>query len=123
MATDNTTRPPRGQPHTMAAEPAKTLVDLALSKDQKGEVLDTLEQDARQLSAASAEGMAGGEPSELREILEAKASLALPPVEHAYAVVLNDLRARLAGGASGAARGAAEQALAALGAMARHPAP
>jgi hypothetical protein len=56
------------QPHEVAA-------DSSLSQPQKLKVLDTLEQDARQLSEASAEGMAGGERTKLHEVLKAKNAL------------------------------------------------
>jgi hypothetical protein len=49
-----------------------------LPKGQKLEALDALEQDARQLSVASAEGMIGGEPSKLHDVLDAKDSLEVP---------------------------------------------
>jgi hypothetical protein len=93
--------------------------DPALSKEQKKDALDVLEQDARQLSVASAEGMTGGEPTGLHEVLDAKDSLELPPTEYAYQVVLKDLQCRLDADPSGEARVAIEQALAALGALTR----
>ena len=58
-------------------QPHEVVVDPSLSKPQKVKALDTLEQDARQLSEASAEGMAGGERSKLHEVLEAKSRLTL----------------------------------------------
>jgi hypothetical protein len=51
------------------------VIDLALSQEQKKEAIDVLEQDARQLSVASAEGMTGGEPTNLQDVLDAKNSL------------------------------------------------
>ena len=59
-------------------EPHDVVVDPSLSGAQKSEALDTLEQDARQMSDAAAEGMGGGERSKLHEVLEAKAALAAP---------------------------------------------
>jgi hypothetical protein len=53
-------------------QPHEVVTDSSLSKCQKVKALDTLEQDARQLSEASTEGMAGGERSKLPEVLEAK---------------------------------------------------
>jgi hypothetical protein len=53
----------------------EVLTDKALTKTEKTAVLDTLEQDARQLSEAAAEGMDGGEPNRLREVLEAQNKL------------------------------------------------
>ena len=75
-------------------EPQEVLKDSSLSKAQKVEALDTLEQDARQLAEASSEGMGGGEPNKLHEVLIAEAMLALPPVADAYETVLQDLRSR-----------------------------
>jgi hypothetical protein len=46
-----------------------------LSKPQKKKVLDAWEEDARRLAVATEEGMAGGEPSRLTEVAEAKAKL------------------------------------------------
>jgi hypothetical protein len=115
---DPTKEPPRRQD-----ESRDVLADPALSKDQKDEVLDGLEQDALQLSVATNEGMPGGAPSQLHDILGAKALLDLPPTAHAYAVVAQDLRARLTAGVTDEVRGVVEQALTALGAVARLPAP
>jgi hypothetical protein len=76
-------------------EPHEVVVDPSLSKAQKRGALDTLEQDARQLTEASSEGMAGGECNKLHDVLKAKDTLALTPVAHAYEIVLQDLRSRL----------------------------
>jgi len=57
------------------------VVDSSLSKVQKVEVLDTLEQDARQLAEASSEGMAGGERNKLHDVLVSKDKLALHTTE------------------------------------------
>ena len=83
------------KPHAYFREPHEVLVDPALSKAQQSDILRTLEQDARQMSVASDEGMAGGEPTNLHDVLETRDSLELPPVAQAYDLVLNDLRARL----------------------------
>ena len=66
------------KPATHFDEPHEVVADSSLSKPQKGKALDALEQDARQLSEASAEGMAGGERTKLHEVLKAKDALALP---------------------------------------------
>ena len=58
-------------------QPHEVVTDSSLSKSQKVKALDTLEQDARQLSEASAEGMTGGERSKLHEVLKAKDTLTL----------------------------------------------
>lgn len=60
-------------------EPHEVVADSSLSKPQKVKALDALEQDARQLSEASAEGMAGGERTKLHEVLKAKDAVAPPP--------------------------------------------
>ena len=111
------------KPHAFFDEPHDVVVDPELSQGQKRQALDALEQDARQLSAASAEGMAGGEPTGLHDVLDAQNALDMPTAADAYTVVLNDLRSRLATGAKGDARGAVEKALAALMAVSRAPTP
>lgn len=64
------------KPSTHFAAPLDVVTDSELSDAQKRDALGTLEQDARQLSEATAEGMAGGERSNLDEVLDAKARLA-----------------------------------------------
>lgn len=64
------------KPSTYFDGPHDVVADSRLSDDQKREALETLEQDARQLSEAAAEGMAGGERSNLDEVLDAKTALA-----------------------------------------------
>ena len=76
--------------------PAEVVVDPALSKDDKRRALDGMEQDARQLATAAAEGMPGGPGSGLPEVLEAKQALELPPLDLAVSVVLQALRTKLA---------------------------
>jgi len=107
------------KPHAAFSHPQDVVIDPALSKRQKAEVLDALEQDARQLSIAASEGMTGGEPTGLRAVLDAKDTLALPPVDQAYDIVLRDLQAKLKAGGSAQDHAAAEQALAALAAEQR----
>jgi hypothetical protein len=60
------------KPATRFDEPHQVVADSSLSRPEKVKALDTLEQDARQLSEASAEGMAGGERTKLHEVLKAK---------------------------------------------------
>jgi hypothetical protein len=81
------------KPSTYFDEPHEVVLDFSLSKAQKVEALDTLEQDARQLAEASSEGMGGGERTKLHEVLVAKNALGLP-VTDAYETVLQDLQAR-----------------------------
>ncbi|WP_198374074.1 DUF2171 domain-containing protein [Neoroseomonas rubea] len=64
------------KPSTYFAAPIDVVTDSELSDAQKHDALGTLEQDARQMSEATAEGMAGGEHSNLDEVLDAKAKLA-----------------------------------------------
>jgi len=83
------------KPSTYFDEPQEVVEDSSLSKSQKVEALDTLEQDARQLAEASSEGMGGGEPNKLHDVLIAKDALALQAVaDDAYETVLQDLRSR-----------------------------
>jgi hypothetical protein len=49
--------------------PIEVITDPLLSKQEKAESLEDLEQDARQLATASGEGMSGGEPTALAEVL------------------------------------------------------
>jgi hypothetical protein len=65
------------KPAAHVDQPYEVAADSSLSQPQKLKVLDTLEQDARQLSEASAEGMAGGERTKLHEVLKAKNALTL----------------------------------------------
>jgi hypothetical protein len=92
--TDTNPVPKIEQPATHFTGPHEVVVDPALSPDEKGRALDTLEQDARQLAEASNEGMAGGEATGLREVLRAKDALELTPIAQAYRVVMQDLHAR-----------------------------
>ena len=82
------------KPSTYFEEPRDVVADSTLSKEQKVTALETLEQDARQMSEAASEGMAGGERNKLRDVLEARDTLALQPLNEAYVLVLDDLRAR-----------------------------
>jgi hypothetical protein len=119
MDADKTGQPKIERPHAFFDKPQEVVIDPALSKEQKKQALAALEQDARQLSSASAEGMAGGEPSKLQDVLDAGDSLELPPTAYAYAVVLKDLRSKLTTDVTGDARAVVERALAALAVVAR----
>jgi hypothetical protein len=74
--------------------PNLVVADPALSKSEKSAVLDEMEQDALQMATAANEGMAGGEPTALAEVLQAKEALELPPTDFAYGLVLKDLEAK-----------------------------
>lgn len=63
------------KPATYFEAPSDVVADPQLSESQKREALETLEQDARQMAEAAAEGMAGGEPNKLDEVLQAKAEI------------------------------------------------
>jgi hypothetical protein len=66
------------KPHAHFDDPQQVVADPALSKQEKVEALETLEQDARLLATATEEGMTGGEQSKLREVLSAKKALENP---------------------------------------------
>jgi len=67
------------------------VADRSLSTPQKQAALHSLEQDARQLAVAAAEGMSGGEETQLRKVLEAERSLARPSADGAFTAVLHNL--------------------------------
>jgi len=83
------------RPHEQFEHPSEVVTDPLLSKDEKAHALDALEQDARQLSVAAAEGMPAGVASGLEEVLLAKESLELPPFALAMSICLQTLRAKL----------------------------
>jgi hypothetical protein len=66
------------KPHAHFGAPRDVVADPALSKEEKVEALETLEQDARLLATAAQEGMTGGEESRLPEVLDAKKALEEP---------------------------------------------
>ena len=66
------------KPSSHFDKPQEVVEDSSLSEAQKGEALDALEQDARQLAEASSEGMAGGERNKLHEVLIAKKAIDSP---------------------------------------------
>jgi len=94
--------------HANFETPAQIVADPELSKVEKVGMLESMEQDARQLATASAEGMGGGEPTNLHEVLGAKEALGLPA---AYDLVLSDLKARARLGAPDATLKGAIEAL------------
>lgn len=105
------------KPYAFFAEPGDVVTDPGLSRAEKIEVLDSLEQDSRQMEVASAEGMKGGEPNNLQEVLDARDELGLPPTAYAYGVVSRDLRDRLTGVLTHEDRAAIELAYSALAAL------
>jgi hypothetical protein len=72
MATEETHQDKIEKPHAHFGSPRQVVADPALSKDEKTEALETLEQDARLLSTASEEGMTGGEETNLHDVLNAQ---------------------------------------------------
>lgn len=110
------------KPHAFFEEPHEVVIDPALSTEQKGQALDSLEQDARQLSLAASEGMTGGEPTGLHDVLDAKDTLALAPIDQAYEVVLKDLKSRLKVNIAGEERILLGRTLDAIEAQRRGPA-
>ena len=83
------------QPHAHFENPAEVVIDPALSKDDKVRALEAMEQDAKQMSVASGEGMGGGERAGLDDVLSAKDALALPPFDPAVSAVIQTLRSKL----------------------------
>ena len=106
-------------PHNFET-PLEIVADPALSKNEKVQALDLLEQDARLLASASNEGMGGGEPTNLHEVLDAKATLELSPTDHAYQIVLDDLKLRQAAAPRDGSQAMIDQAMEALQAL-HHP--
>jgi hypothetical protein len=88
-------------PHAHFANPSEVIIDPELSKLEKVRALESLEQDARQLATAAAEGMTTGEKSGLQVVLAARDALELPPFDLAVSAVLQGLRTRLQGTAPG----------------------
>ena len=70
------------------SNPGEVVTDRSLSTQEKQAALDSLEQDARQLAVATAEGMVGGEETKLRNVLEAERSLDQPSEDLAFSTVL-----------------------------------
>lgn len=77
------------------SEPSEVVTDLSLSAQEKRLALSSLEQDARQLAVATAEGMTGGEETSLQQVLQAKRSLELPSPDTAFTVVLRTFEEQL----------------------------
>ena len=104
------------------ATPFEIVASPAFSKQEKVAALQKLEQDARLLSIASDEGMAGGEPTNLQEVLDAREALELPPTEYAYEVVRRDLKTRQAAAPRDGTQVPIDHAIAALDALQHAPA-
>jgi hypothetical protein len=119
MTDKENTKGKTSRPSIYFEEPRDVVADTALSPHQKDAILKTLEQDARQLSDASSEGMGGGERNKLHDVLTAADTLSLQPVANAYETVLVDLRARQGNEGDAGQLRLLKQALAALDALAR----
>jgi hypothetical protein len=63
------------QPGSVYKTPEAVLVDTRLNDAEKRRVLESWEQDARELAVAEEENMGGGEPDMLGRVLEALATL------------------------------------------------
>jgi hypothetical protein len=87
-ATNPSTEEKLAHPAKEFSNPREVLTDRSLATPEKQAALNSLEQDARQLAVASAEGMAGGEPTKLRNVLEAERSVEPPSADRAFSVVL-----------------------------------
>ena len=105
------------RPSAFFEKPRDIVTDPTLTKDQKSEALNVMEQDARQMAAASDEGMAGGERNKLQDVLVAKDTLELSPISYAYDTVTKDLRARLKTEPHGDAHALLEHAISGLDAV------
>ncbi len=90
-----TTREKVEHPARTFSDPMDVVADPGLSAQQKMRALESMEQDARQLAVASAEGMDGGEETKLRNVLEAERSLEAPSPDEAFTVVLRTFEGRL----------------------------
>lgn len=119
MDPDKTAQAKIDKPQEFFADPLEVVIDPGLSKVQKIEVLDGLEQDARQLADAATEGMTGGAPNLLHDVLDAKDALELSPKAVAYALVHKDLHDQRKTAEDGTTRAAAEHALVALHGVAK----
>lgn len=117
MNNDETDRSKVEKPHGHFDAPHEIVADPGLSKNEKIQALNSLEQDARQLAIAAAEGMSGGEDTKLQEVLHAKDALELPPIISAYEVVLRDLHIRRVDAESSEKKRLIEQAIEVLEAI------
>jgi hypothetical protein len=77
-------------PAKQFSDPADVVNDRSLSTEEKRVALERLKQDARQLAVAAEEGMAGGEETNLRKVMEAERKLE-PSTDAAFTTVLRSL--------------------------------
>ena len=122
MANDTSAQSKTKPPASSFKKPSDVLTDPKLSKAGKKEALKSLEQDERQMSAAANEGMIGGEPNKLDEVIAAKDTLEQRSADSAYGIVLNDLHAKLKTELTMAERNAIQSAYTALDTLRKMPA-
>jgi hypothetical protein len=75
-------------------DPVAMVNDHGLSTEEKRHTLEVLEQDARQLAIAAGEGMSGGESTNLRDVLLAKAAVDRRSSDAAFAQVVALLKTK-----------------------------
>lgn len=68
-------------PESHFSDPMEVTQAHGLSHEEKCAALDNWEQNARALAVASEEGMTGGEPTQISDVLEAKNELGVPVLE------------------------------------------
>lgn len=61
-------------------KPREVVHDPELTPDAKKEALDSWEEDAQSLQRAEDEGMGGGEPTNLIDVIEAKKAIGAPTI-------------------------------------------
>lgn len=61
-------------------KPRQVVQDADLSPGEKAKALDSWEEDAQALQRAEDEGMAGGEPTKLIDVVEAKKAIGAKPL-------------------------------------------
>jgi hypothetical protein len=66
----------RRDPWKVFRTPKEIVNHGALSSEDKKQILETWEQDAKHLAVAEGEGMSGGEPNRLAEVSDAKQQMA-----------------------------------------------
>ena len=89
MTTSEATNSISQKIHNPAAHydhPVDVVHDNALTDEQKKIALDKLELDAKLLARADDEGISGGEPSRLIEVVEAKKELGLETLPKSHVV-------------------------------------
>lgn len=65
----------KSNPTRYYRRPGEVIRDRRLTRDEKLEILEAWELEARELSVATEENMAGGEPSLLQDVVQARLDL------------------------------------------------